>query len=411
VLRHLSRFKRSLIPSLSVAFLFLFCLNLSTSACSCDGPGPTPCQAIGPHSTVFLGSVDSIETPSFYRFLSVASLRSPLSFRNQYTAFSNNVAVVFTVEEWFSGQPQKTARLYVTKSIGSCGYEFRPGDFFFRKGERYLVYADDKNGILSTNHCSKTRFVRDKNDAEIESLRHLHQLPSSVVTGTYAVASVYGPNTPLTQANVTLTSPGQRYTTKTDAVGGFTFSGLPPARYQVQFDTPPGYAVGWSTTAVRRAAGGMVPANPPELEVSAGSCRDASFTVLPDGRISGVATPPRGNLPEPIALRIWPADRVDAIENYWWAGIETDSKGTFQIGPLVPGRYVIGTYLLPADFKKHIHDSYYTEHIVPQAWFYPGTVDPAEAKPIVVAFAQHISGIRFVVPTAQVQASSKTDKP
>jgi len=96
----------------------------------------------------------------------------------------------------------------------------------------------DNNGILSTNHCSKTRRAHDKDDAEIENFRRLHRLPSSIVTGTYVLPSVYGPSAPLVGASVRLTSPsGQRFTAKTDADGGFTFSGLLPATYQIQFDS------------------------------------------------------------------------------------------------------------------------------------------------------------------------------
>lgn len=394
---------------LAVLFLFLFLCD-NVSACQCSGPGPTTCQAIGPQSAVFLGVVDSIETPSFFGFLKVVSLRSSISFRNQYWMYSDQVTVVFTVEEWFSGQPQKTARLHINKFLGACGYEYHPGDLFFHKGERYLVYAGDNNGILSTNHCSKTRRADDKDDAEIENFRRLHLLPSSIVTGTYVLPSVYGPSAPLVGARVTLTSIiGQRFTAKTDADGGFTFSGLLPATYQIQFDTPPGYVVDWAPNsgALWRTSEGIIPANPRELVVSPNACRDASYTGLPNGRISGVAASPRGRLPEPILIRIWPANRVDAIENYWWGRNETSRTGAFQIGPLLPGSYVVGTYLWPADFKERSKDMNYVSNVVPQPWFYPGTTDPAKAKPIRVGFAQQISGMHFVVPPASVKVPHK----
>jgi hypothetical protein len=384
------------------------------SACQCTGSGPTPCQAIGPHSAVFLGVVDSLETPSFFDFLNVVSVRSSISFRNQYAMFSDNVTVVFSVEEWFSGQPQKTARLHITKFLGSCGYEYHQGDLFFHKGERYLVYASDNNGILSTNHCSKTRHAYDKDGAEIQTLRRLHRLPSSIVTGTYVLPTVYGPSAPLVGASATLTSPvGQRFTAKTDAEGGFTLSGLPPATYQIQLDTPPGYAVDWAPNsgAHERTSEGIVPANPRELVVSPNACRDASYSAFPNGSISGVATPPRGKLPEPIRIRIWPANHVDAVENSWWAQYETSPAGAFQIGPLLPGNYVIATYLFPADFKERSNDVNYVLHVVPQPWFYPGTTDPAKAKPITVGFNRQISSIHFVVPPASVKAPAQEHKP
>lgn len=405
---HVSLFrqKHSLSFRLAVLFLFLLFLNGNVSACQCGRPGPTTCQAIGPHSAVFLGAVNSIEIPSFFDFLKVVSLRSSVSFRDQYWEFTDNITVVFTVEEWFSGQPQKTARLHIRRFLGACGYEYKPGDLFFHKGERYLVYAGENNSILATNHCSKTRRAHDKDDAEIENLRRLHILPSSIVTGTYVVPSVYGPNAPLVGANVTLTSSaGQPFTTKTDPDGGFTFSGLPPATYQVQLDTPLGYVVAWAphSGAFWFTSEGIVPANPRELVVSPAACRDASYSALPNGRISGVATSPRGKLPEPIRIRVWPANHVDAIENSWWAQYETGAGGVFQIGPLLPGSYVIATYLFPADFKERSKDVNYLLNFVPQPWFYPGTTEPGKAKAITVGLARQISGIHFVVPPASVK--------
>jgi hypothetical protein len=406
----LGRRKPSLVFWLTALFLFLLFANGNVSACQCSGPGPTTCQAIGPHSAVFVGVVDSIETPSYFGFLKVVSLRSSISVRNQYWEFSDKVTVVFTVEEWFSGQPQKTARLQINKFVGACGYEYHPGDLFFHKGERYLVYAGDNNGILATNHCSKTRHAQDRDDAEIENLRRLHRLPSSILTGTYVLPSVYGPSAPLGGASATLTSHvGQRFTAQTDADGGFTFSGLPPATYQIQFDTPPGYVVDWApkSGAYWRTSEGDIPANPRELVVSPDACRDASFSALPNGRISGVAASPQGKLPEAIAIRIWTANHVDAIENSWWARYETDSSGAFQIGPLLPGSYVIATYLWPADFKERSKDANYVLSVVPQPWFYPGTTDPAKARPIAVGFAQQVSGIHFAVPRASVKVPEK----
>lgn len=399
---------------LAVLLLFIFSLNDHALACLCDETGPTTCQAIHSHAAVFLGVVESIETPSIFGFVKEVRIRSPISFRNQYSMYSDEVTVVFTVEEWFSGQPQKMARLHINKFLGACGYEYRPGDLFFHKGERYLVYASDTDGILFTNHCSKTRSAHAKDDAEIENLRRLHRLPSSIVTGTYVLPSVYGPNAPLVGASVTLTSPvGQRFASKTDADGGFTLSGLPPATYQIQLDAPPGYVVDWAPNsgAYWRTSGGIVPANPRELVVSPNTCRDASYTALPNGRISGVATSPRGKLPESIRIRIWPANHVDAIENSWWAQYETSPTGAFRIGPLLPGSYVIGTYLFPADFKERSKDVNYLEHFVPQPWFYPGTTNPGKAKPITVGFAQQISDIRFVVPRASVKVLSQKQQP
>ena len=122
----------------------------------------------------------------------------------------------------------------------------------------------------------------------------------------------------------------------------------------------------------------------------------------------GLLLPGERKVPEPIRIRIWPANHVDAIENSWSAQYETSTTGAFQIGPLLPGTYVIATYLFPADFKERSRDVNYVLSVVPQPWFYPGTTDSARAKPITVGFAQQVSGIHFVVPPASVKVPAKT---
>lgn len=94
----------------------------------------------------------------------------------------------------------------------------------------------------------------------------------------------------------------------------------------------------WAPNSVAywRTSEGIVPANQREIVVSINACRDASYSAIPNGRISGAATSPRGKLPEPIPIRVWPANHVDAIENSWSAQYETGPGGAFQIGPLLP---------------------------------------------------------------------------
>lgn len=405
--------KSPLLPArVAAVFLVFLAFHPAAQACSCSRI-PTSCQSIGPDSAILLGEVTSIESGSFFGFLKVAKFFSGPSLLEQYRWYSDRVTVVFNVEETFSGTPQKTARLHIGKYIGACGYEYRPGELFFKKSERYLVYAYLKDGVLSTDHCSKTRLAHGT-DPEIENLRRLSSLSLPIVTGNYFTPSRIGPNAPLSGQTITLTSSnGQSFSKKTDADGRFTFSSLTPGTYQVRLTTPKDFAVNWSVLgrpAFIFTDKGIIAANSREADVSPGSCTELTYSAFPDGRISGYVTDPRGYAPESASLGIWHPSQVESNENKWWIQYPDLPGGKFEFGPLLPGTYVIGTYIFPPDFAERSKDMNYLEHFVPQVWFYPGTTDKTKAEAITIGFGRHVSNLHFIVPTEPVPDSSPKHK-
>ncbi len=133
-----------------------------------------------------------------------------------------------------------------------------------------------------------------------------------------------------------------------------------------------------------------VPVNPTTIELKADGCSEMELRAYPDGKISGKIVDARGRAYVDVSVRLWSAERIDDVGR-WWGGNETNDRGEFQEETLPPGKYVIGVYIWAPGQERTLDSK-------PTLWFYPGVKDPKGAKPISLGFAQHLSGIRFVVP-------------
>ncbi len=117
--------------------LFAFCLSsFSAFACSCIMPG-TVAEEVDRADAVFAGTVIALD-------------------HSDYRAYVfPNVAVTFTVQEYWKGDVLDTVVIHTGQGGGDCG-------FGFEEGESYLVYAyADDNGDLHANICSRTALLSD----------------------------------------------------------------------------------------------------------------------------------------------------------------------------------------------------------------------------------------------------------
>jgi hypothetical protein len=108
--------------------LMVIAARRESLACSCARTNP--CQAAGHADSVFSGTVSSIE-------MVPANESSTQLF-----------IVRINVEQAFVNAPRPVASL--TMDISSC-------TFSFELGQRYLVYANNRSGKLTTSSCSRTR--------------------------------------------------------------------------------------------------------------------------------------------------------------------------------------------------------------------------------------------------------------
>jgi hypothetical protein len=95
-------------------------------ACSCVVPPPVG-QARDQAAAVFTGVVSAVVRQTE----------------------SSQVEVRFNLTESWKGPIGPTLSLSTSASSASCGYEFV-------EGQRYLVYASEQDGALSTSLCSRT---------------------------------------------------------------------------------------------------------------------------------------------------------------------------------------------------------------------------------------------------------------
>lgn len=102
-------------------------------ACSCDGPN-TIKEELDLSSTVFSGKVVVIIDENKNK--SIQSSADP-------------IAVYFKVNEYWKGPNQSPITVYTVRNTESCGYEFE-------LNQEYLVYANESNGEIQVNYCSKT---------------------------------------------------------------------------------------------------------------------------------------------------------------------------------------------------------------------------------------------------------------
>lgn len=125
----------ALIPAL--AFAALLASAKEARACSCVPP-PPPNTALERAASVFVGEVVSV------------------------TASGQQKKVRLTVDERFKGEGDELVTLLTPAESAACGRNFV-------KGTRYLVYAEEVEGVLHDHLCSRTTPIEQAKD-DLEAL-------------------------------------------------------------------------------------------------------------------------------------------------------------------------------------------------------------------------------------------------
>ncbi len=298
----------------------------------------------------------------------------------------------FSVEQVFKGAPAHELSVRVTKFLGSCGFEYKPGELYFKKGEKYLVYAGVYGGVfldksagdghLRTNHCSGTTLASNATE-KIKAYRTLSALQRPLVLGTYNIQSEASKKTPALGQTVALVPKrGTELTAPVLEDGSFLLTGVLATTYTLAPTLMKGYRVGFGRGYRIRD---HVPINPGTIRVGTDSCTELELVALPDGEISGTVVDSHGRPLPSARLRLWNANDLTGLDNWWW-GNETNSQGRFSEGPLAPGKYVIGAYVWSPDQERRFRQDQSTK---PSLWFYPGVAHSQRAKIITLGFAEH----------------------
>jgi hypothetical protein len=223
-----------------------------------------------------------------------------------------------------------------------------PGSFHFGLGKQYLVFADpcpwERAGsrCLTSMPCSDTRQM-EYAAAMLEQLRaEKNGKRVAVVYGTLEQTLEAGRGNwnegcrrPLANILVRVQSDGKSFEASTDKFGAYAFDRLPPGKYQVSADLPPGMVLGTRF--------GHDPLEP--FELLRRSCFENDLYALPAGRITGRVIGPDGR-PLPFArVDLYRADRYQEGKA-GLLGLQGETRALegwkpFDFYHLPPGDYVL----------------------------------------------------------------------
>jgi hypothetical protein len=372
-------------------------------ACQCGGVLPSPCNSLSTSGVIFLGTVRSIENRPWTEFWSFSKTYSGFSLRDRLAIFRDEVIVNFSVDEIYKGDPARELSVRVGKFGGSCGFEYKPGELYFKKQEKYLVYAGNyggplldkssSDGHLRTNHCSGTTLASYAAE-KIKAYRALKGLQRPLVVGVYNMQPEANKKAPASGQRVMLVpSTGARLNATVQEGGSFLLTGVSPMTYTLDPTISKGYRLRFSNGYRIKD---RVPVNPETINVGTDSCTEIELVALPDGTVSGTVINSHGKPLSGATVRLWNANSVSGLD-HWWGGQQTDARGKFIQGPIAPGKYVVGVYVWSPDQEKLFLKGQDTK---PSLWFYPGVSLPERAKIVTLGFAEHRSGIQIRVPKA-----------
>jgi hypothetical protein len=373
------------------AILTILTLSLTSysHACSCLGFGPACTAAVSPDvAAVFLGVVESIGSSPWYW---------PLS---------SQLKVSFSVQENFKGVSAQKVSVVTNSSEAACGFPFK-------RNERYIVYAYRHLGVLYTSICQRTLPARLV-EKDLEYLRTLKTHTTiAEIYGQYkrytfdpkfvarfepSIMDHYRPPeedyramAPMKGENVVLkTDKGKELRTVVDAEGHFSFKDLAPGKYGIRvsvpkrFAAPTGYAAGLGFRL-------------DSIELQPGGCAEVIFRTEPDGRILGTVKGTDGKSIEDVEIIAWNADqKYDFYRGS--ARVYAGKDGSFDLGPLPPGKYIVGAYVwaLPQGFPSLSDDrDRLTESTLR---FFPGTVSFSSAIPVKLELGQHLTNLDLTLP-------------
>jgi protocatechuate 3,4-dioxygenase beta subunit len=213
-----------------------------------------------------------------------------------------------------------------------------------------------------------------------------------------------GKGTPIAQAQVTLSMPGQRssLTTTTDDAGKFTFKQVPPGEYRLAV-TREGYV---SLGIGQRQPG------PPARPISLSDGQELKNVVLnlkPLGAISGRLLDrddnPQVNVEIEAAKYMY---RNQSPELSVVASARTNDLGEFRIHSLPSGRYLVRATPRNSASTSRSNTAATSIDLVRHSYF-PGTLNPAAATQIDVPPGTTFTGVDWtmpVIPTVSISGKA-----
>lgn len=237
---------------------------------------------------------------------------------------AENVVRLAVHRSWKGVVASETAEVITNAHSESCGFDFEVG-------RRYVVFADQRGsgGRLEVSQCGPTRALDEAADALAFLATLSHPALGGVVFGTAesqpAFDAWYVENSPLPgEVSIRVVSDRTTLSTVTDG-GRYRISGLPPGRYQLSAEAPPGYVA-------------LLAADDAFEIRDHRACAMVDLIVEPAGRLNGRLVDALGLAIAGGFVELEPVDTADLVG---YGGVDTDADGTFEIRGLPAGAYRI----------------------------------------------------------------------
>jgi hypothetical protein len=312
----------------------LFAILLSAGralACSC-APPPPPCQAIGETSLVFLGTVTRMSD------LSTAQMQ---------------------VDHLYKGKIKDTIQLF---DDGMCDGPR------LEAGGQYLMYTTVvPTGDIPARGCTRSRAV----EAADEDLEFLKQYSAGKVLTHISGSVSLQPDPsvdrnprdeeplPMKDVRVTVSIGDKHFSTNTNSLGHYSFTGLPPGEYDISAEFP----------------GHRLTEPPEDLTLDRNGCVETDLTMKVDRRVQGVVRDANGTPVSEIMVEMVPVKRNPERWREPRLLTLTDEQGRYAINGIPPGDYYLGININSTPTKQRPY----------AATYYPNTPDIAQALQIVLA--------------------------
>ncbi len=195
------------VPIVLIAIVAVLLSPRDALACSCVGDVPL-CQSFWQADAVFAGEVLSFEKT------------------DPKQLFSRRIARI-RVERVWRGEVTGVVEVSTGAGGGDCGYSFR-------KGEKYVIYANKgAEAKLSTNICTPTKLL-SKASADLEYFKGIENpSPGGRVYGTARFETKGSDFVAAKAAAIVLKGAGRSWTAETDEKGAFEFRDLPVGEYTI----------------------------------------------------------------------------------------------------------------------------------------------------------------------------------
>jgi hypothetical protein len=288
------------------------------------------------------------------------------------TAFLSTRKARFRVDDSFGGLPAdvREVDIYTGSGGGDCGIRFEPGD-------RYLIQSTlGTDGNLHTGICSSTRRIENAGTF-LHLLRQLRNgKPSPTLIGRIAIRHRNDGESPpprvLASTRIRARSGDKTWETLSDADGIYAFYDLPPGRYNVEPELPPGLRVS-------RYIGDDEP--PAPASVTGRGCWPHDVDVFSSGSIQGRVLDSSNRLLRHATVYLVPEgtsdfSRIASMDSE----SQTEERGHFRFVHVDPGRYWI--LMNPSDTRDPAFPYPRT--------FYPGLRDVGAAGAITVGLGEEV---------------------